>query len=215
MLKSYLEQVEETYGTAVTDDLHRVIFKHLSKKHFPSPTDKKVLDVGIGLGHCAVALRELGCLQISGVDMDDRAFPRLNDIGIQTAKCDISKEPIPYPDNAFDIIVAFHVLEHLSDPAHFLAEIHRVLSNKGVLLLATPDWQRYLKKFYDDETHVRPYSRKGLTRLLSRSGFEKIDLTGLEVFRWGLYHTRLWKLFPSLCFTGRVMLFIGRKAANP
>ncbi len=37
-------------------------------------------------------------------------------------------------------------------------------------------------------------------------------MSRLAVFRWGLYYTKLWKLFPALCFTGRGLLYVGRKA---
>ncbi len=42
-------------------------------------------------------------------------------------------------DDAFDFIVANHVLEHLSDPIRGLKEWHRILRNGGLLLMAVPD----------------------------------------------------------------------------
>ena len=33
---------------------------------------------------------------------------------------------MPFPDKSFDFIIAFHVLEHMSDPKSFLSELQRV-----------------------------------------------------------------------------------------
>jgi SAM-dependent methyltransferase len=42
-------------------------------------------------------------------------------------------------DEAFDFIVANHVLEHLTDPIRALVEWHRILKSDGLLMLALPD----------------------------------------------------------------------------
>jgi SAM-dependent methyltransferase len=45
--------------------------------------------------------------------------------------------PIPFPDNSFDLIIAWSVLTHLPEPYQdaWLAELSRVLSSSGVMLL--------------------------------------------------------------------------------
>jgi len=45
---------------------------------------------------------------------------------------------LPYPDNTMDIIRAWHVLEHLSDPVKIMSEIYRVLKDGGTLLVEIP-----------------------------------------------------------------------------
>lgn len=47
----------------------------------------------------------------------------------------------PFHDNTFDFIVAEHVIEHLTygDAMRMLAECHRVLEDKGVLRVSTPN----------------------------------------------------------------------------
>src|SRR5215472_3924255 len=46
---------------------------------------------------------------------------------------------LPYPDAAFDLVVAFEVIEHLEDWRGFLAEARRVLSPSGQLIVSTPN----------------------------------------------------------------------------
>lgn len=45
---------------------------------------------------------------------------------------------MPYPDSSFDLVVANHVLEHVTDDRRALSEIVRVLRAGGAALLQTP-----------------------------------------------------------------------------
>jgi SAM-dependent methyltransferase len=53
---------------------------------------------------------------------------------------DAERDPFPYPDNHFDLVVATEIIEHMIfDPMHLLLESRRVLAEGGVLLLSTPN----------------------------------------------------------------------------
>lgn len=55
----------------------------------------------------------------------------------------VEREAFPYPDKSFDVVLFCEILEHLpSDPIHTLAEIHRVLTPGGTLVLTTPNASR-------------------------------------------------------------------------
>jgi len=78
----------------------------------------------------------------------------------------------PFEPNSFDSVVCNQVFEHIFEPEAFLREIGRVLKNQGRLLLTVP--------FVWDE-HEQPrdfgrYSSFGLRALLSRNGFEVLEL---------------------------------------
>ena len=63
------------------------------------------------------------------------------------------------------------VIEHLRDPSNFLNESMRVLKPGGFIWLSTPNWQHCFKSFYNDYTHVMPYTPVSLVRLLADFGF--------------------------------------------
>ena len=44
-----------------------------------------------------------------------------------------------YPSNYFDVVVAYHVIEHLVNVRLFASEIHRVLKKGGYVLIGTPN----------------------------------------------------------------------------
>ncbi len=46
---------------------------------------------------------------------------------------------LPFPDGSFDMLTAWHVIEHVADVEKTLADWFRVLRPNGVLALETPD----------------------------------------------------------------------------
>jgi SAM-dependent methyltransferase len=53
---------------------------------------------------------------------------------------DAERDPFPYPDGHFDVVVAGEIIEHMIyDPMHLLLESRRVLREGGHLLVTTPN----------------------------------------------------------------------------
>jgi SAM-dependent methyltransferase len=84
---------------------------------------------------------------------------------------------IDIPDDACDLVVAGHVLEHVLDGVAFAAELLRIVKPGGLLWIETPSElgcqsvssdnpqdHRFLS-FWDDPTHIRPWTPAALYRL--------------------------------------------------
>jgi SAM-dependent methyltransferase len=98
------------------------------------PLNQKVLDLGAGHGAFSKRLHELG-YDVSACDL----FPELFRFGeIECRKVDIT-EAFPYPDNAFDLVIAIEVSEHILDHEVFFGEVNRILKPGGKLYLSTPN----------------------------------------------------------------------------
>ena len=54
------------------------------------------------------------------------------------------------------------VIEHIYNPNNFLNEIKRILKKNGNLIIVTPNFRFSFKEFYDDPTHVKPYTEESL-----------------------------------------------------
>ena len=49
-----------------------------------------------------------------------------------------SGDNLPFPDNTFDEILAFHILEHITDMGFVMKELYRVLKPDGQLIIRYP-----------------------------------------------------------------------------
>lgn len=108
-----------------------------------------VLDFGCGrgcYGEDPVALRRQmrilrgKCARVVGTDIGTDALenPYLDEVRLF-----LPGEPVPYPDESFDVLLADCVLEHLPDPAAFFAEARRLLKPGGSLCLRTSNLLSY------------------------------------------------------------------------
>lgn len=120
----------------------RVIQKLRAKDLLGLPAGElHVLDAGIGEGDLSLALLDEteASIRLDGIDlcsdMLDVSAERLNAAGAQfrLKRADITE--LPYSKGQFDLVLAGHVLEHLSAPSRALAELRRVLKPGGPLLL--------------------------------------------------------------------------------
>lgn len=79
------------------------------------------------------------------------------------------------PDNQFDSVVSFQVIEHIEDDHFFMREIHRVLKPGGIALITTPNRPMSLSR---NPWHVREYTAHELTAL-TKKYFASVTMKGL------------------------------------
>jgi SAM-dependent methyltransferase len=116
--------------------------EHLARYAFAArlARGKRVLDAGCGAGYGSAELAQ-AALSVVGVDRAPEAvdFARTNyrfpNLRFERASC----AALPHPDGAFDLVVAFEVIEHLEDWRGFLEEARRVLAPTGQFMVSTPN----------------------------------------------------------------------------
>lgn len=155
-------------------NLFRKLFPHKSETDFPGGyipnrffleriDSGPVLVVGDYKGRDYLAIRkkvkEAYLLDIVQNDIAEKDFFIFQSV----------TEPIPFPDNFFRYVVVAEVIEHVWEDRQALAEIRRVLSPKGKLLLTVP----LLHDFREHHFHI--YSPKSIMTLLRFSGFSVLD----------------------------------------
>lgn len=89
---------------------------------------------------------------------------------------DFETDKFKNKDNEFDLIVSLAVLEHIENPDLFLSECKRVLKKNSYLYLSTPNWNFSKETFWDDPTHVKPYTEANLKDILLSKGFREIEI---------------------------------------
>lgn len=98
------------------------------------PPGLKILDVGAGEGALTQKLHEMGYL-MRACELFPEAFKFQ---GVSCDQADITKS-FPYPDQAFDLVIAVEVTEHIPDHEKFFSETHRILKPGGRLYVSTPN----------------------------------------------------------------------------
>jgi len=174
----------------------------------------RVLDVGCGPGWLLHAFRQRGW-DAQGTELSDPAATHARRVlGLPVATG--ASERLGFPDQHFDAVTLWHVLEHVADPRGVLAEVHRVLQPGGVLLVSVPNfggWEAQLcrdKWFHlDVPRHRTHFTRVSLGQALAAAGFEPRHWSGFapeyDAFslvqsllnRCGLRHNLLYNLLRS------------------
>lgn len=84
-----------------------------------------------------------------------------------------------FPQNYFDVVTLFHVLEHLEKPAETLLEIHRVMKPDGILILETPNAAGFVPRIfktrwfgYNVPVHLYHFTPESLKHILRQFGFD-------------------------------------------
>ncbi|MFI9550234.1 class I SAM-dependent methyltransferase [Nonomuraea endophytica] len=100
-------------------------------------TGRRILDAGCGSGPLSLALRDRGAI-VTGIDVSagmlELARRRLGvHADLRVADLD---SPRPFPDGAFDDVIASLVLHYLEDWGPTLAELRRVLRPGGRLFVS-------------------------------------------------------------------------------
>jgi len=150
---------------------------------------KDVLDLGF-LNHSSSSADKPGWLHREvlsvakrsvGVDYVKDGVERMRERGLEAVCADVT-EPIPIAEK-FDVIIAFHVIEHLTNFDGFFRNCQRLLKRDGRLIIASPN------PFYIEGVHylalkgrvlVNPehtcwVDPQCLSQLGGRYGFEVVD----------------------------------------
>jgi SAM-dependent methyltransferase len=142
---------------------------------------KRVLDLGCRSGALTRAYVEGN--EVVGVDVDRASLAEAAKLGIETVWADVD-EPLPFPDESFDVVVAGELLEHVRFPDRLVGEGVRLLRPGGVFVGSVPNSYRLKSRlrflagrppeFADDPTHLRMFGAADVRRLLAP--FAEVEL---------------------------------------
>ncbi len=77
---------------------------------------------------------------------------------------DLQKFPYPFANDAFDLIICDHVLEHLDDVPAVLEELHRVAAREARIEIRVPHYSSVY--YYRDPTHRHAFSLRSMDYFL-------------------------------------------------
>lgn len=212
--QSYEELAPLSNGWRKEFKLHKNTL-NLLNKHIPDIKQKKILDVGCGLGVMVHALNKLGA-SAQGIDKHI-----LEEWGIKGVEKLWSEKQLKinvgdfltadYSAGQFDAIICEDVFEHLNyTHKEFLDKIYGLLAPGGILILATPNltsWHKRarmlfgkspywdLKDFYLNKQpygHTREFTAQELRQMARMSKFEVADIR-----HYNIYLNKAWLKMPK------------------
>jgi len=192
--------------------------------------DKKILEIGSGLGGDIAYLAEKGA-NCTAVDISQTSLKRITklaktkSITVKTTFCD-AKDLI-FKDESFDIVFHQGFLEHFKNPILLLEEQKRVLKKRGYILIDVPQkynlytlykrWKK-IKKQWDIPWETE-FTKKELVNIIEKSGFipqkiyyRTIFPPGIKKIIEGKFPTRIKRLaFINKGLLRKFLQFVGLK----
>lgn len=160
-------------------------YRHLTAYHFVRAflANVDVLDYGCGTGYGFNLLwRRAGLRSALGLDVSAEAIDyckwSFEDVADRFRL--VPPGEVPVPDEGFDAVLLFQVLEHVPDDVALLTKLRRAMRPGGKLFLTTPNVQFSGgdPEHPENPHHVREYSREAL-RAVCGKVFAAVEELGI------------------------------------
>jgi SAM-dependent methyltransferase len=212
--------LEEGYGEAASHDYERedrgqraTARAELERIERHAPERGRLADLGCWVGFLADEARRRGWEPI-GVEPSRWAAERARERGVEVLIAPLFEAELPV--TAFAAVTMGDVVEHLPDPGAALDRVAALLAPGGVVWMATPDAGSRVARVLGPRwwsvipTHLHLFTRRGMTRLLERHGFEVLEIgTSPKAFSVAYYLERLGGYWPPLA---RALVWAARRA---
>ena len=190
--RSKLYSFEAGYHTSLVDDAASVAFHKREAalnlrvlRRFARAG--RLLDIGCSTGLFLQAARAVGWVG-QGLEYS----PNSSQIAREQHRLDVKTGELQsgtYPEESFDVVTMWDVIEHVPDPYATLVQIHRILAAGGQVLLKTPNADGLYPRLSlrlaarlgfwghaEPPGHLFQFSVSTLSRLAERAGFRVVDV---------------------------------------
>jgi len=180
------------WDSPVGKDAEEIIFS-IIRENCPCQTSNvRLLDFGAGNGRYLEMLnKQMPKGNLYGTEVDKERVAQIAQKGFNVVLLEEGRDCLPYEDDFFDVVFSSNVIEHIPESIYkrYLLEINRVLKEKGLFIVGTPnypakrfyDMYKALRTgffkyyFFDDPTHINKLSFKSLESDL-KTAFGFVDL---------------------------------------
>lgn len=140
------------------------------------PLKGKALEIGSSRGYFIHELNKRGW-EVTGIEPTDvrrEEAKRIFGFNLIPDKL----EDTNFPDNSFDVIFMFHVIEHILNPSLTISILHRYLKPGGILVIETPTYDSITYKILQHrersircDGHFTFFTKRTLRTMLEKAGF--------------------------------------------
>jgi len=185
------------------------IFRHFLAKAIKSKAGGRLVDVGCGYGAFLKLAKDQGW-EVYGVELSPDAcqYARKN-LGLDVFCGDLKEAS--FPENHFDVVTFWNVLDHTTNPWEQLLETKRILKDNGLLFIRLPNFlfqkkSRWIGEVFDklffgqtnlspriSVSHLYAFTPSSITNLLKRIRFPIFRVRNASPAKGDPY-----KIFPFL-----------------
>ena len=189
--KEYYSHQENKKGfiPKLYEHIKTINLKHKYKIATKGVKTGKMLDIGCGVGDFLHTAEKHGW-NCTGVEPSEDAKA----IAIKRIRADIrsSKDLEQIPDETFDVITMWHVLEHVDDIRWQVAQLHRLIKKGGRIVIAVPNYKSYDAVFYKDKwaaydvpRHLNHFNKETIVKIFKDN---ELYLDKVDKLRWDAYY---------------------------
>ncbi|WP_445577276.1 Ubiquinone biosynthesis O-methyltransferase [Pseudomonas sp. E141] len=170
---------------------------------FPVAPEDTLLDVGCGDGgnvhFCGMRGAKIIIADIDAAKVE-ATRQRLSDTPARDVECHVTDcNPLPIADGTVTRVVSTEVIEHVDDPAQFLAELVRVGRPGALYLLSVPhpsseDLQKDIAapEYFQKPNHIRIINEEQFKAMVSEAGLEVLSHSQYG-FYWSMWMLLFWE----------------------
>jgi len=163
----------------------------------PVLPERSLLDFGCGTGNFLLKAESV-VSRTHGVELENRLTCHYKEKDLIVYRS-LSEIPEKFRHGGYDIITAFHVLEHIVDPKSILTELSQILTDDGQVIVEVPSSDDALLTVYNNEAfcdftywscHLFLFNAKTLGKLAAQAGLKTNYIR--QVQRYGLSNHLFW-----------------------
>jgi SAM-dependent methyltransferase len=147
----------------------------------------RLLDIGCNEGR-GLRIHASNGFRAEGLELNEKAARVARDAGFEVQTCLLEDFR---PGEAFDVAVLSNVLEHSLEPRRMLRDVYRILGQAGQVWISCPNSQSWLRGAFGKSWinwhvpfHISHFSRRTLSRLLTETGYERIEIRQITPALW-------------------------------
>jgi 2-polyprenyl-3-methyl-5-hydroxy-6-metoxy-1,4-benzoquinol methylase len=166
--------VEEREGRVLTFERNLAPLEQLVAS---ISSTRRLLDVGCHIG-VMVEIAQARGWEAWGVEPSVWASEQARARGLHVITGTLDQAQLP--ENYFDVVTMWDVIEHLTDPASEIRQVYRVLKPGGIFAIHTIDIESLFARLLGPrwpwlmEMHLYYFSPRTLSKMLTRNGFQVI-----------------------------------------
>ena len=144
-----------------------------------------LLDVGSGDGAFMFRVQRQGW-RVVGVEVNESAVDSARRAGLQVILGDLASAQLDAA--SFDVVRAWHVLEHVEDPVGLLKLMAGLVRPQGVVIIGVPDFGSATRRMLgarwgglQPQFHIHHFERRTLRMALEKAGLEVVAMKSRSV----------------------------------